>query len=92
MKKKILSLLLFLIIGSSLAYATSIYDMNEDDIVDYEDALEVWAYHTRPYDEKYDVNNDDIVDYEDALEVWANCGDTGDGETIIDWFVDIIWN
>jgi len=50
------------------------YDVNSDDIVNFQDAGLVWVHQTSlvPYDVVYDVNQDGKVNYQDAGLTWAN--------------------
>lgn len=94
-KKGVNALIVFFIFffSVSVVSADPIHDINSDGIVDYDDALEVWAHHSHSYEEVYDVNGDGVVDYDDALEVWANRGNPDEsGNLIVDWFADIFYN
>lgn len=67
------------------------YDVTDDGVVDYEDALAVWAHHSLEFDAMYDINGDGVIDYEDALEVWVN-RPPAEPETVVDWLSDVIWS
>jgi PKD repeat protein len=50
------------------------YDVNNNDIVNFQDAGLVWVHRTSltPYDGIYDVNNDDQVNFQDAGLTWVH--------------------
>ena len=50
------------------------YDVNNNDIVNYQDVVLVWVHRTSimPYDGLYDVNQDGQVNFQDAGLTWVN--------------------
>jgi hypothetical protein len=50
------------------------YDVNNNDIVNFQDAGLVWVHRTSlvPYDGLYDVNHDGQVNFQDAGLTWVN--------------------
>jgi hypothetical protein len=50
------------------------YDVNNNDIVNFQDAGLVWVHRTSlvPYDGLYDVNQDGQVNFQDAGLTWVN--------------------
>jgi FG-GAP repeat len=50
------------------------YDVNNNDIVNFQDAGLVWVHRTSlvPYDGLYDINQDNQVNFQDAGLTWVN--------------------
>ena len=93
MKKKtiiILSCTIFLLLVPSVS-AFSIYDVNQDEEVNVQDATECWA-NRGGTDMIYDVNSDGIINVQDATEIWSHRGDQSSvPELIFEWLTEIIW-
>ena len=50
------------------------YDVNNNDMVNFQDADLVWIHRTSEvdYDGIYDVNQNDVVNFQDAGLTWIN--------------------
>ena len=83
---------LLLMVGIPLALTADhpSYDLNVDGTIDYEDAYLCWNSRGT-YDISMDFNDDEFIDYEDSYEIWINRGDPG-GDSLLDWFVELIWS
>lgn len=77
-KKYLLIIFLFLIVGSVYAQELSDIDFNNDNIIDLEDILELITDFgkTSNFDQKYDVNNDNKIGIHDIVLVAKHIGET----------------
>ena len=89
MFKQIAVLALFL----AVLLTGSIYDVNNDDVINFQDAGLCWVNRDTavPYNATYDVNQDGTVNFQDAGLCWVNRGPVqkaGDWSNWSDyWFV-----